>query len=645
MASGSVDEVDMMQAAEEKEYPEPVSSRAGSTTGSELGDSGTDCSRGRIVGSSASTGLTCGGGSAANILGVPEGDGVKVLCVGVMRTGLKTLHEALHMVGHANIYDQEEIVSKYNLWSDALENGLNQHLLASIFEGSEVVMGIPTFCIWEEILKLHPHAKVILTIREEDLWWESVKRARALMDSELPGAPLRYGSLMRSIERVLVPSYHQFCEVLRFAWATTLGGHALQGQDLNEQISRGSYRRHNSYVCTKLDGSVLPTGEQQLLVYDVREGWGPLCAFLGKDIPESDFPSVLNVPYFPGYRKGQAPGEQEFGEILLPDSNFGLLMRHELRKSLAAIIGAVTVLVAVLLTVHLTEVVHVPLALIGLTYSALVAIVWTAYVVMHDLVMRVPALVVLPMAMKSLLIAGALHACFISYGILKEMLVTQDRVASPLLVLSSRFMSIVCGAAFLLISERRISFGAPLYAMGAFAFTNEASTWAGYEMLKYVSFPVQVMAKSVKMLPNMIMGRAVNGTQYSAYQYVQAVGALVCVAIMHFSDEQGHDSGKGGKARSGKHAAEEAMDPGYKLAMGVAMLCLFFAADSFTSQWQTAIYKKHPKVTQTQMMLGGNLLGFILTSSTLVASWSKISASLWIAVEDPAIMGRIVALG
>lgn len=48
-----------------------------------------------------------------------------------------------------------------------------------------------------------------------------------------------------------------------------------------------------------------------------------------------------------------------------------------------------------------------------------------------------------------------------------------------------------------------------LFQRGAFAFTNELSTFAGYEMLKYVSFPVQVMAKSVKMLPNMMMGRIV----------------------------------------------------------------------------------------------------------------------------------------
>lgn len=89
---------------------------------------------------------------------------------------------------------------------------------------------------------------------------------------------------------------------------------------------------------------------------------------------------------------------------------------------------------------------------------------WDAYVVMHMLVLRVPLLMVVPLALQSLLIAAALrlsctdfwpflnrkwtqcyscfarHACFISYGIFKEKLVTQDKVASVVLVLSSRAM-------------------------------------------------------------------------------------------------------------------------------------------------------------------------------------------------------------
>merc|ERR1719440_529552 len=45
------------------------------------------------------------------------------------------------------------------------------------------------------------------------------------------------------------------------------------------------------------------------------------------------------------------------------------------------------------------------------------------------------------------------------------------------------------------------------------------------------------------------------------------------------------------------------------------------------------------------MMLGGNLLGFLMTSGTLVFNWAKISKSLGDAVERPEVMFRIIALG
>jgi len=207
------------------------------------------------------------------------------------------------------------------------------------------------------------------------------------------------------------------------------------------------------------------------------------------------------------------------------------------------------------------------------------------------------------------------------------------------LVLSSRFGAIICAAGFMLLTEGRVSLGAPITSMLAFAFTNEASTWAGYEMLKYVSFPVQVMAKSVKMLPSMLMGRLVNREQYSTFQYLQALAALVCVGFMNFAD-----SGNGGKAGK-KGAGGEELGFYYKLGMGIAMLMIFFACDSFTSQWQNALYKKHPKLSQTQMMLGGNLLGFLLTSGTVVAAWPKVQESLAVAIARPEVMGRILCLG
>jgi adenosine 3'-phospho 5'-phosphosulfate transporter B2 len=576
-----------------------------------------------------------------------------VLCVGVMRTGLKTLHRALRNLGYSNIYDQEDIVATYDLWDDVLRNKANKETFAEIFDGAEVVMGMPTFCFWEQIFELYPNARVILTVRDEDDWWESVQKAKHLMDDNLPGAPLRYGTVMRAVEKMLVPSYHKFCEVLRFAWATTLGAQALAGTEINENAARGSYRRHNAYVKSKLGSH--GAKNSQLLVYNVREGWEPLCRFLGKEKPEVEFPEVLSVPYFPGScesssEKAQCETEerptqvsdfgQEFEQLLVPDSDFGIRMREEMRKGLGISLLVLSVLMAGVIGVTVTQLVKLPVTIIVLVYLAFMVIGWNAYVVMHGLVMRVPALVVLPLAIKSLLIAACLHACFISYGILKEMLVTKDKMASPVLVLSARMTSVVLGAAFLWLAEGRVALGAPVKSMGAFVFTNEASTWAGYEMLKYLSFPVQVMAKSCKMLPNMIMGRLVNGTKYSPSQYAQAVAALVCVAIMHLSDEESHTKKKG-KGKVGP--AENSFY--WNLFMGISLLVFFFVCDSFTSQWQTALYKKHKNLTQNQMMFGGNLLGGILTSSTLFMNWSAIHESMSRAIQDPAIMLRILALG
>lgn len=573
---------------------------------------------------------------------VQSGNGVKIICVGVMRTGLKSLHRALRNMGYTNIYDQEEIVSTYELWDQVLRNKGTKDVFGAIFRGAEVIMGIPTFCFWEQLVDLYPDAKIILTVRDENQWWESVRYAETLMHHDLPGAPMRYGSTMRWLERVLVPSYHKFCEVLRFAWATTLGAHALDNENVNEAVARSSYRKHNSYVTSVLGGQKTSRGEPKLLVYDVHQGWGPLCEFLGKEEPEVDFPSMLQVPYFPGsgFEDGKG-GRMSFEDMVLPDSDFGLRMRQELRLGLAKGLALVLPL-AMLSAVLLTWEFEMPLLFIALGQLVVLTVGWNVYVVMHGLILRVPALVVLPMAIKSLLIATALQVCFISYGILKEMLVTQDHIASPVLVLSSRFGAIVCSFLFLGVTEGRISFGAPLHAMGAFAFTNEASTWAGYEMLKYVSFPVQVMAKSVKMLPSMLMGRIINGTQYTFYQYLQAFAALICVVIMNFTDTDTHNANKEQVTDSPEKATTNTY---YKVAMGSFILVVFFVCDGFTSQWQTALYRKHPGLTRTQMMLGGNLLGFILTSSTLFAAWPKVKQSMAVALQRPEVMGRIVSLG
>lgn len=577
--------------------------------------------------------------------------GVSVICVGLMRTGLKTLHKALRNLGYCNIYDQEDIVSTYDLWDGVMHGRFEVEGASAfdkIFQGANVVMGMPIFCFWEQILEVYPNAKVILTVRDEDEWWSSVKHARTLMERDLPGAPLVYGSSMRRVERMLMPSTHKFNQCLRFAWATMLGASA--GAVQNESLTRSNYRRHNMYVEKRLAEFRTRVGEPQLLVYDVRQGWGPLCRFLGKHVPEVDFPSVLKVPYFLGECGDRAmlrseedsswasDAGQEFENLLRPDSDIGVIIRRELRRGVLTGVVGLTAFVGLVLAVHFTEVVKIPVAVVAFVYLAMMCAGWSAYVVVNHLVMRVPALVVLPMALKSLVIAGALNACLLSFGLLKEMLVTRDNIHPAVLVLSARGVSVVFGAVAAAASQGGIPrIGAPLRAMAAFVCTNEASTWVGYAMLGYVSFPIVVMAKSCTMLPNMVMGRILNGSNHGWGEYLQAVLALVCVGIMHLADEKSIDPAK--------IAAPAEVNSWSSLFIGGALLLVFFACDGFTSQWQTALYAKYPSLTQTQMMFGGNLIGLTLAILSCCLHHRHAVASLASVAASPEVLGRILGLG
>mmetsp|Transcript_69670 Transcript_69670/g.129993 ORF Transcript_69670/g.129993 Transcript_69670/m.129993 type:complete len:752 (-) Transcript_69670:215-2470(-) len=580
--------------------------------------------------------------SACHARVATERTGVQIICVGLMRTGLKSLNEALRLLGHSQIYDQDQIALTYEQWNDVIENRRTETTFANIFQGAKVAMGMPTFCFWEEILQEYPNARVILTVRDEDEWLDSVERAKAHMHHDLPGAPLTAGTFLRHIERFLVPSYHKFCEVLRFSWSSSLG---MLDKQMTRTCVLSNYRKHNHYVQSMLGDRKMPDGSPQLLVYDVRDGWEPLCKFLQQEVPEADFPTVMNVPYF-----GKELPESsmrldrggEFHDILVPDSEFGIRMREELRRGLGmTLVGLIVLASPVLLAVqqlHLITVSPLALTIIFLIVSC---VGWNVYVVMHTLVMRVPATVVLPMAMKSFLIAACLHACYITYGILKEQIVTQDRIASPVLILATRLMSVLCAGTAMLASEGKLSLeGPPVHHFFAFGMSNELSTWAGYAVLNYVSFPVQIMAKSCKMLPSMLMGRIVNKTQYRLTQYLQAIGAMICVTVMHLSEEAGPS-----KQVASDVDDADASSQLVNALIGVCLLGVFFVADGFTSQWQTALYKKHPELTQTKMMLMGNLFGTFITLASIASRWSTVSKSLLMALEHPAVLGRIFLLG
>jgi Sulfotransferase domain len=53
--------------------------------------------------------------------------------------------------------------------------------------------------------------------------------------------------------------------------------------DLDTEALRRAFIAHNEAV-----KATIPAG--QLLVYDVKQGWAPLCEFLGVPVPDEPFP-------------------------------------------------------------------------------------------------------------------------------------------------------------------------------------------------------------------------------------------------------------------------------------------------------------------------------------------------------------------
>mmetsp|Transcript_10185 Transcript_10185/g.22368 ORF Transcript_10185/g.22368 Transcript_10185/m.22368 type:complete len:739 (+) Transcript_10185:50-2266(+) len=574
-------------------------------------------------------------------------DGVQIICAGLMRTGLKSLAEALRSLGYGEIYDRGDVYKTYPWWDVAIQNGATDGTFREMFDGYAVVLGMPVYVFWEQIHQAYPNAKIILTVRDEQEWFESVQAAKEQLDTEAPAAPLRSGTFLQFLERIMMPSYHKLCNVMRFAWSASLGVSFLSHRELNEVVTRSMYRKHNLYVQKSIPSD-------QLLVFNVREGWDPLCEFLGKPPPGKPFPAIHEVAYFVDERRVKS------ADAVIEDGmeHINRTMLTELRRGLAVTAAVLATLVAVVCTrLYYAGITWAWLsAALGCLAVHLSVSIWVAA---KYVVQRVPLGLVIPSALGIVALSVGMNLVFLVYGILKEELVTVDHFPSMYIVVASRITSV--GVALVGVwytslkqappsspsnSQRSPShrspsnlqrmqvdqadqaagesrmvqlLGAPLQTFAGFAIANDISTWAGYEMLKYVSFAVHIMARSASLLPSMVASRILSGHKHTVAEYCQALVLVTAVVFMQLEDEAGSKSPK-----KHQHTSAGAEEEAYgwlgmlcseRVRMGTFLLMVYFAMDSICSHYQSRAYKRNSKMSHYQMMLGGNLFAALTTSA------------------------------
>ena len=208
-----------------------------------------------------------------------------------------------------------------------------------------------------------------------------------------------------------------------------------------------------------------------------------------------------------------------------------------------------------------------------------------------------------------------LQVSYLTWGYMQEFIMTTTFTPTPsapdgrfpsaaFCVFSNRFLAIIVAMIAVRIKHGSILQNnvAPLVAFAPCALSNTMSSWSQYASLRYVSFPVQTVFKSSKIIPVMVMGKFLKGTNYPYSQYLEALLITVGVAIFSIASKS-----------SNSDTTTE--------IIGLLFMCTYITFDSFTSQWQSKVYDKYGKanVDPYQMMLGVNSSAIVMTTMGLIA--------------------------
>lgn len=203
---------------------------------------------------------------------------------------------------------------------------------------------------------------------------------------------------------------------------------------------------------------------------------------------------------------------------------------------------------------------------------------------------------------------GGLMASYLTWGVLQEKIMTQQYENfngeksyfkdSQFLVFSNRVLAFFVAAIWLHVRSSPTKHRTPLYKYSYASFSNIMSAWFQYEALKFVNFPTQVLAKSCKIIPVMLMGKIMSKNKYECYEYVTAI--LISLGMIFFMS---------GSADSSKSS-------GVTTLTGVFLLSMYMLFDSFTSNWQGDLFKSYG-MTPLQMMCGVNLFSTVFTVASL----------------------------
>lgn len=259
----------------------------------------------------------------ADTPGAPNGTtgkgGLKIIGAGFGRTGTLSLKVALEELGLGPCYHMVEVLEhpehlKY--WVAAARGeSINWE---DIFQEYQATMDWPGCVFYETLMHAYPDARVLLTVRDPERWYESASNTIMQQIGGRRTVGMIFFSVLLSIIRLFSPSLRH----LRLMQGAIIARGTFGGKFLNKRHTITVFQQHIEAVKRQVP-------PEKLLVYEVKEGWEPLCSFLGVEVPrDKPFPHLNDRASF-GTIDMQRIRRRPFGMRLLT------LMRAWRRHSLS----------------------------------------------------------------------------------------------------------------------------------------------------------------------------------------------------------------------------------------------------------------------------------------------------------------------
>ena len=210
---------------------------------------------------------------------------LRVIGAGLPRTGTTSMKAALERLGFGPCYHMFEIFTHpdhVDRWLPVTSGPVDWD---RVFEGYQSTQDWPASHFWRELADTYPEAKIVLTVRDPHAWYPSLRallsRGSAAAD-QAPAEPHEPGQGNPIV--ALQP-------VLRMIGQAHFGPDWQSGMDLDEDVALAAFHRHVEAVRASVPAS-------RLLVFDVREGWLPLCSFLDVPVPTDEaFPHLNDADW------------------------------------------------------------------------------------------------------------------------------------------------------------------------------------------------------------------------------------------------------------------------------------------------------------------------------------------------------------